>query len=87
MKRIVNGLRILAIIIFELAFFVILSNVSPDVWKVDRALNVGKLLLVLLWILSVLIGILTGRGDLSSDVAQTVYGSIWNGHFRPDDDL
>lgn len=79
MRRIVNGLRFLSIIMFGLSFYIIISNVSPDVWEVDRALNVGKLILVLLWILTVLISALAGQGDLTSDVTVTIYGSIWNG--------
>ncbi len=79
MRRIVNGLRILSIIMFGLSFYIIISNVSPDVWEVDRALNVGKLILVLLWILTVLISALAGQGDLNSPITATIYGSIWNG--------
>ncbi|MFQ6125832.1 MAG: hypothetical protein ACE5R6_14685 [Candidatus Heimdallarchaeota archaeon] len=81
MRKIMNSLRILSIVMFGLSFYVIISNVSPDVWEVDRALNVGKLILVLLWILSVLISVLAGQGDLNSPVTITIYGSIWNGIF------
>ncbi|MFQ5820281.1 MAG: hypothetical protein ACE5I5_09870 [Candidatus Heimdallarchaeota archaeon] len=79
MRKIVNGLRFLSIIMFGLSFYIIISNVSPDVWEVDRALNVGKMILVLLWILTVLISALAGQGNLNSPVTVTIYGSIWNG--------
>ena len=81
MKRIVNGLRILSIIIFWGAFYLIFSNVNSDVWQVERALNVGQMLLVLIWLLSAGIGILVGQGDPSSPIAQTVHESIWHGIF------
>ncbi len=80
MRKIVNGLRVLSIIMFGIALFVILSNINPDAWDINRALNIGNLLLVLLWILSMLIGIVAGRG-VWDNTAITVYESIWYGIF------
>lgn len=81
MKKIVNGLRILSVVTFWVAFYLIFSNVNSDVWQVDSALNMGQMILILIWLLSAGIGILVGSGDPNSPIAQTVYGAIWHGIF------